>query len=38
MTKSKDWDQIATEQFNSMEISMQEEWSDLHDRTAKRHI
>ena len=34
----KNWDKIAEEQFNSLDTDMQQEWSDLHDRTSGRHI
>ena len=32
----KNWDEIAEQQFMSLDTDMQQEWSDLHDRTAKR--
>lgn len=33
---SKDWDRIATEEFNAMDDSAQDEWADLRRRVARR--
>ena len=35
---NKNWDKIADEQFLSLDVDMQQEWSDLHDRTSHRHL
>lgn len=32
----KNWEKIAEDQFKALDSDMQAEWSDLHDRIAKR--
>ncbi len=34
----KNWDKIAEEQFYSLDSAMQDEWSDLRERTTDRRI